>query len=1186
MFNRRLLHIVLADHKAAAALAFTVGLAIAGGILIMWQARTISVICARVFLQGASLNEMKGALTTFLIILFLRATIGWVQEALADITARRVKSTLRTALCDQLFRLGPLYLRAERTGELNNTLVEGIEALDAYFREFLAQFAIAIVVPLTILIFIFPIDWISGIILLVTAPLIPIFMILIGSIASTLSKHQWQLLSRMSAHYLDVFQGLATLKIFGQSRAQIQVISRIGKEHAAATLRVLRVAFLSSFALELIATLSTAIIAVGIGLRLLNSSLKFEEALFVLFLAPDFYLPLRQLGQRFHASTAGASAAERIFEILDSHSSNGAEDIIYPNPDSQRLSNRPTTPISEIQFHNVSYAYPGETHSVLKEMSFTLKTDTRTALVGASGTGKSTIASLLLRFMHPTEGQINIGNELLEKIPVYEWRSHIAWVPQNPYLFNDTILANIRLAHPDASDGDVYAACRLAHIHDFIMDLPDGYGTITGERGARLSAGQAQRIALARAFLKRDADLVILDEAAANLDPELESQIQESIQRLTEGRCVLIIAHRLATVTSADQILVLEEGKITQTGTHTSLMQEAGLYRKLISPQTSYTSIEPASNTDNLSRPFPSEGENQSGEEKAALSSLISPFILSIFLGMATIASGIGLMSVSAYIISAAALQPSIAELSVAIVGVRFFGIARAVFRYLERITSHRVTLDILTRMRVWFYREVEPLAPARLTEYRSGDLLSRIIADINSLDNFYVRVSYPPLVAVFITVGTAFFLSIFDVRLAYCLLFFIILAGVGMPAIMFWVSRVPGRQLSIQRAELNAVLIDVIQGIPDLLVSNAEQSQLKRLKMISQSYASTQTRMAHITGWQNALEIFFSLMAVWVALVISIPIIREGHLSGIYLAVIIMAVLASFEVVHPLPLAAQYLQTNIAAARRLRQIADSKPEISDPLTPFPLPDKIDLELKNLSFTYPGQKNRVLDNISISIPHGKRVALVGASGAGKSTLVNLLLRFWEYHEGEILLDKIDLRVYAQFDVRRIFSVISQKTDLYNDSVRENLLLARPNALQSEIEDVCRQAQILDFILTLPNGFNTIIGESGLRLSGGERQRLAIARALLKNAPVLILDEASANLDTITERQVLQAIQALMTGRTTLMITHRLVGLENMDEIVVLRNGQVAERGTHQELIHHDGLYARMIAIQNQYINVE
>jgi ATP-binding cassette subfamily C protein CydC len=296
------------------------------------------------------------------------------------------------------------------------------------------------------------------------------------------------------------------------------------------------------------------------------------------------------------------------------------------------------------------------------------------------------------------------------------------------------------------------------------------------------------------------------------------------------------------------------------------------------------------------------------------------------------------------------------------------------------------------------------------------------------------------------------------------------------------------------------------------------------------------------------------------------------------------MIVLSSFEAVQPLPLATQYLQTNIAATQRLRQIIDTKAEVIDPAIPFPLPNKIDLELLNLSFTYPGQKDVAMKNVSLSIPYGKKMALVGASGAGKSTLVNLLLRFWEFQEGEILLDGKDLRLYAQDDVRRIFSVISQKTDLYNDTVRDNLLIARPDATQAEIEFSCQQAQILEFIQSLPKGFETIIGEAGLRLSGGERQRLAIARALLKNAPVLILDEASANLDLITEKQVLQAIQTLMAGRTVLMITHRLVEMENMDEIVVLRSGRIAEHGSHQELIQRGGLYAQMVALQVQNMN--
>ena len=560
------------------------------------------------------------------------------------------------------------------------------------------------------------------------------------------------------------------------------------------------------------------------------------------------------------------------------------------------------------------------------------------------------------------------------------------------------------------------------------------------------------------------------------------------------------------------------------------------------------------------------------------LLSFLFPFmgytILSILLGFATIGSGVGLMATSAYIISAAALQPSIAVLQVPIVAVRFFGTTRGVFRYLERLTSHQVTLRVLNHLRVWFYCNLEPLAPARLMQYRSGDLLSRILADIATLESFYTRVVTPPVVAVLVTITTVLFTAHYDLSLALVLLVFLLLVGGVLPWFSQMVRHKPNRQLAARRADLNAILVDGIQGLPDLLAANQEQGQFNQLLKTNRAFIAAQTGFVQVSAMQNALGLLLSNLGMWSVLCVAIRLVVAGHLEGVFLAVIVITALASFEAVLPLPLAAQHLEKSMEAARRLLEVISAQPEVVDPVQPLPPPQNFSLEVKRLTFKYPPfseeEMNIALQDISFYLPQGGHMAIVGPSGSGKTTLVNLFLRFWEIPKGEILLGGKDLRAYSQEDIRKHIAVITQNTFLFNAS--EDAMIR-----------ATKIAQIHDFIQSLPEAYDTMLGEAGLRLSAGERQRLAIARALLKDASLLILDEATVNLDAITEQSVLQAIQTLMKGRTTLMITHHLVGLEAMDTILVLQAGRVVEQGSHQQLLQSRGLYRRMWDLQNQIL---
>lgn len=551
-------------------LGLTVGAGALVSLLIIVQAHFLSLLIDDVFLKGGPGGF--GWLAGLLAGIVGRAVLNWGGEAAAFQAAGLVKKTLREALFQRLLKLGPAYTRGERSGELTNTAMEGIEALDAYYSQYLPQLFLTMLVPLVVVVAVFSADLLSGVVLLVTMPILPVFMILIGLQAQAKSQRQFKILSQMSAHFLDVLQGLTTLKLFGRSQHQAETIARVSERYRERTMGVLRIAFLSALVMEVGATLSTAIVAVEIGLRLLYGHIPFQSAFFVLLLAPEFYQPLRTVGQRFHASASGIAAASRIFEILDTP----LPDETRPDPAPEGVITglkRPLKSLTSIglRFEQVSYAYPTPdgARTALDRVSFRVERGRKIALTGPSGAGKSTLAQLLLRFIQPDSGQIYLETEAesipLSEIPAKDWRELVAWVPQQPYLFNASAAENIRLGKPEASDEAVIAAARQAHAHEFITELPQGYATNLSERGARLSGGQLQRISLARAFL-RNAPLLLLDEATANLDLENESLILDALDNLMAGKTVLLIDHRPALLERADRVIRLEAGRVAGVG--------------------------------------------------------------------------------------------------------------------------------------------------------------------------------------------------------------------------------------------------------------------------------------------------------------------------------------------------------------------------------------------------------------------------------------------------------------------------------------------------------------------------------------------------------------------------------------------------------------------------------------------
>ncbi len=547
---------------------------------------------------------------------------------------------------------------------------------------------------------------------------------------------------------------------------------------------------------------------------------------------------------------------------------------------------------------------------------------------------------------------------------------------------------------------------------------------------------------------------------------------------------------------------------------------------------------------------------------------------LAVLLSVGTIASNIGLLGTSAYLIARAALHPSIAELQVAIVGVRFFGISRSVLRYAERLASHSVNFRLLAGLRTWFFQRLEPLAPARLVDWQSGDLLDRVVADIDNLEDFFVRAIAPPLTALLVTLGMSAFVGVSFAGLGAVLAAGMLLSGFGVPLLAQKLGRDPGIKLVSAHSELATGLVDGIQGLADLMAFNAEGQLFRRLRVAGDKAGRAQMRQAARSGLTNALNGLIVHLTLWVVLILAIPMVAAGGMDGVTLAVITLITLASFEATLPVGPAAQRLEGSLESARRLLAICDTPPAVSVPPAPALAPRTAALQIRDLSFRYAEGTESALSNLSLELPAGKRVGIVGPSGAGKSTLISLLLRYWDIEPGQIWLDGQDIREYAPQDVRKMLAVVDQRPYLFHGTLRSNLLLAAPGASDADLHQALRLAQLEPWFSALPQGLDTQTGERGNQVSGGERQRLAVARALLQDAPLWLLDEPTAHLDPRSRQSVAGTLLEVTRGRSVVWVTHELSELTAMDAVLVLQAGRVVERGTPHELCALGGWFAR------------
>ncbi|MBH1933241.1 thiol reductant ABC exporter subunit CydD [Streptomyces sp. AV19] len=1130
-------------------LGASVVLGLAGAGLVVAQAMVIADTVTGAFERGRTAGDLAVPLALLAATAAGRALVSWLTELAAHRASAAVKSQLRGRLLEHTTRLGP---GAVNTGELTTLATRGIDALDDYFARYLPQLGLAVVVPVAVLARIVSADWVSALVIVLTLPLIPLFMALIGWVTQSRMDRQWRLLSRLSGHFLDVVAGLPTLKVFGRAKTQAESIRAITADYRRATLRTLRIAFLSSFALELLSTLSVALVAVGIGMRLVHGELDLYTGLLVLVLAPEAYLPMRQVGAQYHAAAEGLAAADRVFAVLETEPPAAGT---RPAPDARD---------AVLSIDRLVVRHPGRGRPSLAATSFEVRPGETVALTGPSGSGKSTLLNVLLGLERPAGGRVSVGGVDLSSLSPESWRAQVAWVPQRPHLFAGTVAENVRLARPDATDAQLCDALRAAGALDFVSMMEHGTDTRLGEDGAGLSAGQRQRLALARAFLA-DRPVLLLDEPTANLDGETEAAVVEAVRRLAEGRTVLLVVHRPALLAVADRVVRLDEPAEVPYSVPAST--QAAL------PEAPGAADGPAGHV---------PADERGTRPRSALARVRAEggpwqgrFWLALLLGSLALASATGLMAVSGWLISRASQQPPVLYLMVAVTATRAFGIGRSVFRYAERLVSHDAVLRALAGLRVSVYRRLERLAPAGLRDTRRGDLLSRLVGDVDALQDYFLRWLLPVGSAVLVGGASVGFMTWLLPEAGAVLAAGLLAAGVAVPALSAAVARRAERRLAPVRGELSAGVVGLLSGTAELTVAGALPARLAELRRVDGTLTRIARRASAATALGAGLTTLATGLTVAAAAWAGVTAVHDGRLDGVWLAVVVLTPLAAFEAVTGLPVAVQHRQRVRRSAERVYEVLDAPEPVRDgtgpaPSSPFPL------RLTGVTARYPGRTEPALRDFGLELTAGRRVAVVGRSGAGKTTLAQVLLRFLDADAGAYALGGQDTAGMDGDAVRRLVGLCAQDAHLFDSSVRENLRLARPDADDARLREALRAARLLDWVEALPRGLDTLVGEHGAQLSGGQRQRLALARALLADFPVLVLDEPAEHLDVVTADALTADLLAATEGRTTVLITHRLAGLEAVDEVIVLDGGRVVERGTYGELAAADGTFRSML----------
>jgi ATP-binding cassette subfamily C protein CydCD len=1062
--------------------------------LVIAQAWAVTALVIAV-LDGRSLT-VPAALVA--VLLLGRALTGWSSER----AAARAAATLASSLREQLVRRVVGRAAGGDAGTVSVLLTRGVTAIEPYVTRYLPALVLAMFLPGLTVVVIATQDLLSALIVALTLPLVPVFGALVGLATRDRARSQWREMTSLSGHFLDVVRGLPTLVAFRRARRQSSRIAEISDRYRRATLETLRIAFASSLVLELVATLSVALVAVTTGVRLAGGSMDLHTAMVVLLLAPEAYWPLRRVGAEFHAAAEGTATFESVRALLDDDEDQDEE---LSSVDA------PARPGATLVLRGITLTHPGRTRPAVTDLDGVIPARGLTVITGPSGCGKSTLLDALAGLMPLGGGYLGADG-----LPVGgpAWQAQVAWLPQRPHFVAGSIADNLRLGDPRASEHRLWDALAQVALEERVRALPGGLDAPLGEDGTTLSAGERARLALAR-IVVADRPWMLLDEPTAHLDQLTEQVITDTLLALSRRGAVVVVAHRPALVAAADHVLAVPPP----------------------APAAAAPAVVPA-----VAPTARREDRDEAAETAPALG-----FRLATLLGGLASASGVALTATAGWLIVQASTHPAVLTMLVAIVGVRTFGLARPVLRYAERLRSHDAALRLLAARRVRVYDALVPLTPGRLGR-RRGDVLSSVVDDVDCVVDRELRVLMPvrgyAIAAAVATAVATYLLPQAGLAIAVTCL---------VSSLAFVIARLGARRserLAVDiRAALSAAAVEVVQTARELRMWQAGPRTAAQVVTLSDRLGRTARLSARSTSAARALVLSVAgLGMVAVALLAAGPV-ADGRLSGPMMALLVLLPLALAEPAAALADAGTLSVRTDAAAARLARWEHLAPAVRDTV-PGPRPNSHELVVEHALAQW-DQQQAPTQELDLSLLEGERVVLVGPSGSGKSTLAALAMRFLDPVEGRVTHGGRPLRQLALDDVRRVTGLVDDDPHVFATTLVENVRLARPDATDLEVAQALVEARLGPWVAALPDGLDTWVGDGHAGVSGGERARIAVARSLLADQPVLVLDEPAAHLDHATATELAAEVLDGPRRRSVLWITHADVGLDLADRVVRL-----------------------------------
>ncbi|MDR6176464.1 ATP-binding cassette subfamily C protein CydCD [Nocardioides zeae] len=1099
---------------ARAPLAVVVAGSVLGAALLVGQALALATTVARLVADPLGAGwHLPAAL--FVAALLGRAALATVTDVAAARAAALVGVRLRDVVLAAVLARRPEDGAARRELGADGLLAtRGVAAVEPYLTRYLPALVLAVVLPVITLLAIASLDWLSGLVVALTLPLLPVFAILIGMSTRERADRQWRVLAQLAGHFVDVVRGLPTLVVHRRARAQAPRIREATDRYRRANTDVLKLAFASSAALELIATISVALVAVAVGLRLAGGGLELQTALAVLLLAPEAYWPLRRVGAEFHAAAEGTATFEAIHDLTSGGPTPGgrAVDVALSG---------------DLRIERLGVRRGERAEPVLDDLSVTIPRRGLTVVTGPSGCGKSTLLEAL-RGELDHDGTVLVGGTDLAGVDPAAWRRHVALVGQRPWLLDASVGANVRVGRPGADDAAVWDALRRVRLDAGVRAMPGGLDAPLGEDGDGLSAGQRARLALARVVLA-DRPYVFLDEPTAHLDATTEAVLVEVVRDLARTRCVVAVAHRPALVAAADHRIALP-GR-----------PGAGAPRR-----TAPVPAAPAVPTA-LAAPDAPEAPAPAAERVGLR------WAGAVALGVLSSLCGVALTATAGWLIVRASEHPPVLMLMVAIVGVRAFGLGRPAFRYAERLVSHDVGLRELAERRARVYDVLVPLVPGRLGGRRRGDLLTSVVDDVDSLLDDRLRVRMPVVTAVGVLAVTVLLAAPVLPTVALVTVGVAAVAGLATWATARWGVAAGADRVVAARAAVARHALTTLDDARSLVAWQADGDACRAVRSAGTQLGRATTRAAVWAAVARAWPFVGAAVSVVLVARLGADALATGAVGAPVLALFLLLPLALVDVVSPLADAGVLGVTTRAARRRLDALEELEPPVAVPAAPAPLPvgpGATDVVLDGVAAAWEPGRTAVAD-LDLVVPPGTHVGLVGPSGCGKSTVAALLVRFLSPTAGTHRLGGVDATTLDPDDVRRRVGLVDDDPYLFASTVAENVRLARPSATDAEVREALVAARLDLWLAGLPEGLATRIGDGGAGVSGGERARIGLARALLADAAVLVLDEPTAHLDTATARAVTEDLLAACAGRSVVWITHDEIGLDRMDRVVTL-----------------------------------